>query len=97
MINDAIPGVIPTCIPKKANENCKANIIRPYNTTILNGIAGGLIKKMAGILDNMNRKAQSNIGGISSRPSLTKRKLMPQIITTNKANKTCAMGIEAIQ
>jgi len=84
---------MPKDIPKNNKPNCNANITKPYKATIRNGTAGGLIKKIAGMLAKINRTASSNNGEISLRPSLTKRKFMPQITTTNKANNICEIGI----
>ena len=93
MINEAMPEVIPICMPIKSNENCKANMINPYSMTILNEAAGGLMKKIAGTLANRKRNAQRNKGENSFRLNLTKIKFKPQAITTNNAKRVCLIGI----
>lgn len=87
MIMDARPGVIPTCIPKKSRKNCNANIISAYNATVMKGTFGGLIKKTAGILAKIKRRAQSNSGETSLRLNFTKIKFTPQTMATKIANK----------
>src|SRR5580704_3776313 len=88
IINDAIPEVIPTYIPIKIRANCKANMTKPYKTTILKGTpAGGFTKNTTGMLDKKKRRVQSNSGENSCSPNFTKIKFNPQITTTSKVNK----------
>ena len=86
IINDAMPGVMPTCMPMNRNENSMANITSPYNTVIRNGTSGNFIKKTAGTLANKNRSAHNRSGEKSCKLNVTNKKLAPQITATDTAN-----------
>ena len=61
----------------------------PYQITILNGMAGLLMKRMAGKLVKKNREKPSSNGEIPSNPTLITTKLKPHTTITSKTNVKC--------
>ena len=84
--SEAKDALKPVCIPRKSREKGRANIVSPYRRSILKGICGLLIKKIAGMLVKKKREKQSSKGGISCRPTWMTTKLNPQITTTKIAS-----------